>query len=334
MKRCISCVLPDTYPKIQFNSDGLCSICEKYSAQKIGNYDLHKIKNKMESIITEQKATNSKYDAIVAFSGGKDSSFLIHTLKKNYDLNILAFTFDNGFISDSTFLNIKNISKQLDVDHLVFKPSYSIVNKIFSISATNDIYPISLLKFGSSICISCIRMVTNFALKTAIEKKIPMVMIGNSPGQFIKSENEIIYKDNRIPFELKKRLFAPLADKIGDEIYYYCMLDKKEYKTKPFPYIINPFPIIGYNEKTIYTTLSELGWKRPDDVDPNSSNCQLNSLGIIKHMEKLKFHPYDYEMSMLVRLGIINRDEALKRVSDTEGKTLKISTDVSLRLNL
>ncbi len=159
-----------------------------------------------------------------------------------------------------------------------------------------------------------------------------MVMLGNSPGQLIQSENEIIYQDNMIPYALKKNLFKPLADKAGNEIYYYFLLDKQQYKTRPFPYTINPFPIIGYDEHTIYQTISKLGWKRPDDVDPNSSNCQLNSFGIVKHKKNLNFHPYDYEMSMLVRLGKISRDEALKRIEDPQNVTSILADKITDKL--
>ena len=333
MKRCKSCILPDTFPGISFNNDGICTVCQKFSAQK--NYDLllEKIKKRMHQIIDENRSKNPKYDVLVAFSGGKDSTYLIHKLRKEYGLNVLAFTFDNGFLSEGTFSNIKNVLENLEVDHIIFKPNFILLNKIFYISANKEIYPLSLLKFGSSICISCIRMVSNFSLKTAIEKSIPMVMLGNSPGQLIQSENEILYRDNRIPYELKKNLFKPLADIIGDEVYFYLTLNKEEYKTKPFPYTINPFPLIGYDEGIIYNTIEALGWKRPDDVDPNSSNCKLNSLGIIKHIEKYNFHPYDYEMSMLIRQGKIDRNEALLRVEDPENKATKFAKNIEHKLN-
>ncbi len=332
MKRCISCIIPETFPEIEINSEGICSICTQFKDQKGIIPSLEKLRIKLNEIIDKNKGKNPKYDALVAYSGGKDSTFLIYTLKTKYNLNILAFTFDNGFITDHTFSNIRNVLSKLDVDHIIFRPKSDLITKIFSTSANDEIYPISLLKFGSSICISCIRMVNNLSLKTAIEKDIPMVMLGNSPGQLIQSENELIYQDNKIPYELKKRLFKPLSDKIGSEIYYYFLLGKEHYKIKPFPYILNPFPIIGYNEDIIYQTIAELGWKRPDDVDPNSTNCQLNSFGIIKHKQKLGFHPYDYEMSMLVRLGIITREEALKRVEDSDNKIPQIAEKVEKKL--
>lgn len=332
MKRCTLCIIPESFPGIKFDSEGVCSLCIKFKEQKELIPSLEKLQGKLNDIINENKLKNLKYEALVAFSGGKDSTFLIYTLKEKYGLNILAFTFDNGFMAEHSFVNMRNVLNALNVDHVIVRPRYDLVKKIFSESAAYDIYPTHLLKFGSSICISCIRMVTNLCLKIAIEKKIPMVMLGNSPGQLIQSENEIIFKDNRIPHELKKRLFKPLADRVGDDVYYYLMLNKEEYKTNPFPYTINAFPLVGYNEEKIYQTIKTLGWKRPDDVDPNSTNCQLNSLGIMKHIERYNFHPYDYEMSMLVRLGIINRKEALERVEDPEKKALKFAEQVEKRL--
>ncbi len=332
MIRCVKCILPESFPGITFDSEGICSVCTIFNEQKQHIPSLEKLKTKFDQLVSENKSDDSKYNALVAFSGGKDSTYLVYKLKETYGLNILAFTFDNGFISESTFTNMRTVMERLAVDHIIFKPRHDLIKRIFSTSASDDIYPTSLLKFGSSICISCIRMVNNLSLKTAIEKNIPMVMLGNSPGQLIQSENEIIYQDNRIPYELKKGLFKPLADKVGDEVYQYLLLDKKDYQTKPFPHTINPFPIIGYDETAIYKTISELGWRRPEDVDPNSSNCQLNSLGIVKHKEKLNFHPYDYEMSMLVRLGKISREEALRRVEDPDNITPGLAEKVEKKL--
>jgi len=332
MKRCVKCILPESFPGITFDSEGVCSVCTKFEEQKQHIPSLEKLKTKFDQLVSENKSDDSKYDTLVAFSGGKDSTYLVYKLKETYGLNILAFTFDNGFISESTFTNMRTVLEKLAVDHIIFKPRHDLITKIFSTSASDDIYPTSLLKFGSSICISCIRMVNNLSLKTAIEKNIPMVMLGNSPGQLIQSENEIIYRDNRIPYGLKKGLFKPLAEKVGDEVYQYLLLDKKDYQTKPFPYTINPFPIIGYDEALIYKSISELGWRRPEDVDPNSSNCQLNSLGIVKHKEKLNFHPYDYEMSMLVRLGKISREEALRRIEDPDNITSRLAEKVEKKL--
>lgn len=328
MKRCRVCVLPESFPEISFDSEGICSVCNKFNEEKAFIPSMEKLNGRLNEIINDCKAKRGRYDAVVAYSGGKDSTFLLYTLIKKYNLKLLAVTFDNGFMSKSSFINMENVLNNLNVDHIVVKPKLDLMKKIFYESTAFNVYPEHLTKFGSGICISCIRMVSNTVLRIAVEKQIPMVMMGNTPGQLLKSENEIIFQDNKIPYELRKRLFKALADKVGEEVYYYLMLSKEEYKKDPFPYTINAFPLIGYDEETIYNTIKELGWKRPSDVDPNSTNCRLNSLGIVKHLENYRFHPYDFEMSMLVRLGIINREEALKRVMDPEEIALKLSKQV------
>jgi hypothetical protein len=158
-------------------------------------------------------------------------------------------------------------------------------------------------------------MVMTSALRTAIEKQIPMVMLGNSPGQVLRSEEELIYQDNKIPFALRRQLFAKVADRTGPWVYDYLMLSAREYATNPFPYIVSPLPILGYDEAEIYHTIAELGWSKPTDVDPNSTNCRLNAFGIIRHQNLYRFHPYDYELSQLVRLGAMTRDAALEKLS-------------------
>ncbi|AIQ13258.1 adenine nucleotide alpha hydrolase family protein [Paenibacillus durus] len=331
MKRCTRCVLPETYPGITFDSDGVCSLCRQAENRSaLPSYE--KLRVRLSELLEDCKSVKHRYDALVAFSGGKDSTFLIHTLKEKYGLSLLACTFDNGYMSEASFRNMRTVLNAMNVDHLIVKPRADMMNKIFLGSSEPGTYPPHLTGFGSGICISCIRMVTTMSLRVAIEKGIPLVMLGNSPGQLIQSENEIIFQDNKIPYELRKNLFRPLADRLGDEVYDYVMLSKEEYRTRPFPYTVNAFPLIGYDERNIYETISSLGWVRPEDVDPNSSNCRLNSLGIVKHLEHYGFHPYDYEMSLLVQQGIITREEALRRVEDPAETTLILSEEVEKSL--
>lgn len=326
--RCTQCVLPESFPDISFDENGVCSYCKDHHGKQKQVLSIEELKKRLNHLIKESKLHHKQYHAVVAFSGGKDSTYLIHTLKYDYNLHVLAVTFDNGFMSEKSFDNMRIVLDNIGVDHIICRPNQKLLNDIFNQSSSPDIYPEYLTKSGSGICISCIRMVSNMVLRLAIEKNIHLVFLGNSPGQLIQSESEIIYQDNKIPYALKRNLFKPLADKVGEEVYYHLMLDKEHYRIKDFPYIINPFPIIGYDEKLIYKTIEKYGWRRPEDVDPNSSNCRLNSLGIIKHKEVYNFHPYDYEMSMLVRLGIIDRDTALKRVEDPEGSAVKLAKEV------
>ncbi|MDH3457527.1 MAG: hypothetical protein OER90_11880 [Gemmatimonadota bacterium] len=333
MRRCTRCTLPETFPGITFAADGTCSVCAEFAERDQFIPSLKRLRAQFDQLVAKAKASDCHYHALVAYSGGKDSTYLCYLLKKDYGLNILAFTLDNGFISRQTFSNMARVMDNLGIDHVVTRPRFDLAKEVFSTSANSDIYPQSLLKCGSSVCVSCIRMVTNLSLRSALEKHIPLIMLGNSPGQLIQSEKEIIYQDNRIPWELKQKLFQPLADKVGKEVYHYVMLEREQYQRSDFPYTVNPFPIIGYDEKIIYETIEQLGWRRPADVDACSTNCQLNSYGIVKHIERHNFHPYDYEIAMLVRLDKITREEALRRLESSTERLVQLASAVSDKLD-
>ncbi len=328
MKRCAKCVLPETFPGISFDSDGVCSVCAEFAAQGRSTDSTMRLSGNLLRTIESCRGKNPRYDAVVAYSGGKDSTFLLYVLKEQFDLRLLAVTFDNGYISDACYANMRKIVDGLHVDHTIIKYRQDHLNAIFLESALSAIYPEHLTKFGSGVCISCIRMVMTAALRIAIEKKLPMVMLGNSPGQVIRSEDELIFQDNKIPFALRRQLFTKLGEKLGSWAYDYVMLTAEEYRTSPFPYMVSPLPILGYDEDHIYRTIAGLGWSKPRDVDPNSTNCRLNAFGIVRHKNLYRFHPYDYEMSQLVRLGSISRVAALEKLSDPEGKVFDVAAQI------
>jgi hypothetical protein len=327
MQRCTKCVLPASFPGISFDDDGVCSLCRDFAARDTSASPVH-LGETLSRVIEQSRAKAGRYDAVVAFSGGKDSAYLLYVLKKQFDLNVLAVTFDNGFSSAACFSNMHNVVTALNVDHLIIKYRPDRLNALVLESARGKVYPDHLTKFGSGVCISCIRIVMTAVLRVAIEKRVPMVMLGNNPGQVLSSQDELIFQDNLIPFPLRRQLFAKLAERTGSWAYDYLMLSAEEYKTNPFPYIISPLPIIGYDVAEIYRAIADLGWSKPTDVDPNSTNCRLNAFGIIRHLNLYRFHPYDYEMSQLVRLGTMTREAALAKVSDVDGSVMDLAAQV------
>lgn len=113
LKRCTKCVLPETMPFIKFDKNGVCNYC--HHTPKI-NY---KGKEELEKIIKPFRKNNGKPDCIVAFSGGRDSSYGLHYIKNVLKLNPIAYSYDWGMLTDLGRRNQSLITAKLGVEHIL-----------------------------------------------------------------------------------------------------------------------------------------------------------------------------------------------------------------------
>jgi hypothetical protein len=117
---------------------------------------------------------------------------------------------------------------------------------------------------------------------------------------------------------MQKHILSPLCQIAGEEIKRYFLNDQYFKGSYQFPYNINPLAFMKYDIDSIYDNIHQLGWKKPEGVDANSTNCLLNSYAINIHRKQLGFHPYAFELANLVRSGIMDRNTAIKRLETPE----------------
>jgi tRNA(Ile)-lysidine synthase TilS/MesJ len=316
MNRCIKCILPETFPGIRFNEEGVCNFCLEFKGLKHLKDKRMDYKKKFEALIKEYKGKNS-FDALMCYSGGKDSTYTSIVLKNKYKLNILAVTFDNGFISEQAFCNIKNVMENLGIDHIILKPRFDILKKIFCECNNRNIYSLKTIERASTICTSCMGLVKFSALRMALEKDIPFITFGWSPGQ-APITSSIMKNNPQMLKIMQKALFEPLYQIVGDAIRPYFLEEKHFNGSYQFPYNIHPLAFLGYNEEKIYETIYKYGWKAPQDTDANSTNCLLNSYANVVHKKQFHFNPYSLELANLVREGYLNRELALEKINKIE----------------
>ena len=322
-KICTRCILPDTFPGIKFDDNGVCNNCLreekaiKKAVAKKADY-----KKRLDELIQDQRDKAPVYDVIVAYSGGKDSSYTLKLLKERYDLRILAYTFDNHFTSPFAFENIKNVTNQLKVDHIQFRPPWETGKHLFSLTAKKDIFSKTTLLRASSICTTCIGMVKSIVLKTALEMNIPFVAFGWSPGQ-APIQSAIMKTNPGLNRQTQAAYLKAFPNETKKVINNYLVPDSyyEIYKDK-FPYNIHPLAFFDYNEEKIKDQLESIGWKIPSDTDTNSSNCLLNAYANHCHIVRNGFHPYVWEIANMVRQGIIDRDEGIKKIYTDQDKTM------------
>ncbi len=114
LKRCTRCILPETFPFINFDSKGVCNYCNNHT-KKINNFN----KNKLLSIVEKYRKNNGKADCLVPLSGGRDSIFTLHYVKNELNMNPIAFTYDWGMVTDLARRNIARICGQLEVENII-----------------------------------------------------------------------------------------------------------------------------------------------------------------------------------------------------------------------
>lgn len=94
VRYCAECFMPSSRPRMILGDDGLCNGCN-YNKGRQNITDWKVRKEELIDIVrsNRKKGSNQTYDCVVGWSGGKDSSAVAITLKKELGLNPLLVTF-------------------------------------------------------------------------------------------------------------------------------------------------------------------------------------------------------------------------------------------------
>lgn len=311
---CKKCVLDSDIPGIQINEEsGLCHFCETYTPltlQEKNDY-LARIEK-----LFEQYGGKGNYDVIYALSGGKDSSYTLYKLKKDYPfLKILAVQFDNGFTSENAITNAKKMCRITGCDYFQLTMKEEILLDTFRKAAESyDAFPKFAKYRASDICNVCITIIKQKLIEQAILQRAPFIVFAFTAGQ---SPNPIINLSANF-IQWSRNLFEKQLQKIGIDDKDELFLLKKEVLEnigENSLSILHPLCLWDYSEDKVLETLLEIGWEPPGISDSNSTNCTLNSFACYNHLEKYGFHPYAFDVAGLVRSGEMPREEGFEKIN-------------------
>ncbi len=114
IKRCTKCLLPETFPFIEFDDHGVCNYCHNY---KIKNAP--KSFEELVKLVEPYRSKTGAPDCIVPFSGGRDSTYALHLIKNELKLNPIAYTYDWGMVTDLGRRNIARVCGKLGVENII-----------------------------------------------------------------------------------------------------------------------------------------------------------------------------------------------------------------------
>jgi N-acetyl sugar amidotransferase len=172
MKRCTRCGLPETHETIAFDDHGVCNICRQHEYKK-DSIDWTANKKALGELIEEHRGKFA-YDCIVPFSGGKDSTWTLYYLVKEFGIKPLVVRFDHGFLRPNLDENVKKTIRHLGVDMLSFTPNWKVVQRLMLQS---------FLEKGD-FCWHCHTGIFSYPMWTALEKEVPLIFWGEPSAEY------------------------------------------------------------------------------------------------------------------------------------------------------
>jgi len=300
MRRCSRCVLPETYPNIFFDEQGVCNYC-------LNHRDPAPLP--LDSLLGHIKGAKKRsrgYDALIPLSGGKDSTYVLYLATKVYGLRVLAFTFDNGFFSETALANIESALQRTGVDHLFFKPSWDTLRKL---------YRSTLLKSGE-LCSACGIGALYSILKVSADWHIPLILMGYSAMERESYSPENIYDVSRFKAiitdageiseqELNRFLIYP--DLSPDRRLAWTILGRIGQTLSP----------LAYGEKQSEAEIGELlsremGWQDRG----KHSDCWAEPFSEMIRELRHGYSRRACQLSNLIRTGEMTREKALVQLSE------------------
>ncbi len=118
LKRCRRCVLPETFPFIEFDALGVCNYCHSYRPRYAQMHPTETRRAFIETLAKYRRNGNEP-DVLVPFSGGRDSSYGLHLIHQEFGLRPVTFTYDWGMVTDLARRNVARMCGQLGIPNIL-----------------------------------------------------------------------------------------------------------------------------------------------------------------------------------------------------------------------
>ncbi len=320
--RCTKCILPETHETITFDEEGVCNICRQQE-HKQGVIDWTETKHQLDALV-ETFRGRYEYDCIVPFSGGKDSTWTLYYLIKEYGLRPLVVSFDHGFMRPQLLENTKRTLRKLGVPFHSFTPNWKVVQRLMLQS---------FLEKGD-FCWHCHTGIFAYPMWVAIRYAVPLVIWGEPSAEYTA-----YYRYDQ-PEEVDEKRFNRFVNLgiTAQDMYVRLegMVDERD--LLPFTYPpAKELRRIGYRsiclgsyvpwdvKRQVKIIEQELGWQgdEVENVPPGYSyekiECSMQGVrDYIKYIKRGYTRP-SHLASIDVRNGRLSRGQAMEMVAGCEG---------------
>lgn len=304
MERCTRCVLPKSYPKLAFDKEGVCYKCKRNEKSLI-EMDYHNSEKILQKMFIDIKKTKRKYDCVIGLSGGKDSCQVAYLAVKEYELNPLCVTFDNGMLSQEARDNVKTIVQYLNVDHIFYKPDEEIMKRLYR----------HFLFLTGEFCTPCNVGINSATYGTALKYHIPSLLTGYSTYTDAEPDINIYTPMSEYFKNVVKGHFT--EDELKDFPVIGNIARGWNHLTKKVLHIEMP-RYVKWEEKEFIENLRKIGWTSNHKSETEHTDCAASPLKEYLHIKEFGFSEKAMKYSKLVRNNYVTREEALSKVEAFE----------------
>lgn len=324
LRRCTRCILPETMPYIEFDSEGVCNYCKNYTPRNIP-----RPKEELFNLVESYRRSGA-VDCIVPFSGGRDSCYGLHLAIKELGMNPVTYTYDWGMVTDLGRRNISRMCAELGVENIIVADDIARKRKNIAMNLSAwlkspHLGMISILTAGDKHFfrhVEAVKRQTGVGLNLWGVNPLEVThfkagFLGVPPDFDEKRvymhgwQKQVEYQSLRIKAMLKSPGYfnSSLWDTLSGE-YYRSFTEKKDY--------YHIFDYWRWDEKTIDDTLiNQYDWET--SVDTNTTwRIGDGTAGFYNYIyyTVAGFSEHDTFRSNQVREGDISRERALELVRD------------------
>lgn len=306
--RCSHCLLSTHYTTL--NSEGICPYCVEWSQHSASAQAAQQNTADSQAALDRLMATHAgktpgAYDAVILMSGGKDSAYLLHRIRKEYpELRLLSIMVDNGFMSPHAISNLHEILGHFDVPHISVQPQPSFVKKVFRYTLTH----LHLQKDYSIVDLMDGHMTFDHAKNFAASMGIPIVLCGMSHLQAEMLYGEPVAVESPRAIEctpVTEHAGIPLQEFGAENMAYW--FDGSQWPAERVPHFVLPFTVWNVSEEEVLAAVTSLGFISKQKVRPLVTNNALIPVIGMAEVAKFGYCYWEVEFARMVREGKSDR---------------------------
>ncbi|NLW46663.1 MAG: hypothetical protein GXY86_04930 [Firmicutes bacterium] len=274
---CKKCILHSRVPEVMIGDSGLCVFCEigNQITTEIVKQNAVSLEKRMLDIFANVKKQRHSFDVLVYFSGGKDSTYALNLMKNKYNMNVLAYSMIQPFVTDVAQHNMEQIVKKLDVPAIKYFIPEAVFKKVMAYSLLHG-HKYGLTEWvGCQICGFFTKWV---GVKIAMSLGIPLVIDGMDSAQ---GGYGVINEGEQVKQRIRngQKPFGKVHDLIGDalgEEYKGSIYDfnQEEILNSRYPTAMSPLCFVEYDPTFSFSNLEEMGISFKQFKSLNT-NCEL-----------------------------------------------------------